>query len=269
MSATARLATAAVVRKPPRARTKSAASGSKKPPARATGNGREAKPRRWARAQTAELLCAGASRAQQGRTTNQDAFRLERHDPAWIGLADGSGDAPGCAKRALALLAERVAAAAPAALGALETWRDWFAQLDAALAGGPDSTLAAVTQAANPAGAGSMLVGACAGHSRVYLFERRTGLCRLLSDGASANLGSGQARITPIAAPTQPGDLCLLLSDGAWQPLDGQLDALIAAAAGDEAWSLPAMLLDAASRNGRADDMTVAILQTGTRRTAR
>jgi serine/threonine protein phosphatase PrpC len=100
------------------------------------------------------------------------------------------------------------------------------------------------------------------GDSRAYLTDRN-GPLRILTDGASKQrLGSGQAHPFTIALTQNPGDIVLLLSDGAWTPLNlyALQKTLVAAAIGHFA-EAPAAILESAGKHGRAHDMTGVVLR--------
>jgi serine/threonine protein phosphatase PrpC len=107
-------------------------------------------------------------------------------------------------------------------------------------------------------------VGAWVGDSRAYRIDREGGV-ELLTDGSSRfRLGSGRAEPRPIHLPVEPGELVLLLTDGAWTPLAGspyRLGRLVMEAALRHLSEVPSAILDAASRAGRADDMTAVVVR--------
>ncbi len=154
----------------------------------------------------------------------------------------------------LDLLAKLVEAADDDALARFPSWASWVRSLDSALLGGAQSTLVAV------AFLPGRLVGAAVGDSRVARISR-DGVPELLSGSPGRfRLGSGSAEASPIHAACEPGDLVLLLSDGAWNPLGmaGVARAVARARLGALA-DLPSAILGAASRSGRWDDMTVVV----------
>lgn len=202
--------------------------------------------------------CFGQSRPEDGRqqSQNQDAFVIGRGPLAWMALCDGAGNAQSVAKRALALLETRIKEAPLAQALRPESWCAWAKALDSALLGGSESTLVAA------AAVGEEVIGVAAGDSPAYLVPLE-GPLRLLTDGAAkARLGSGEVRPFAFHAVLAPRDVLLLVSDGAWTPLGsaGIERAVRAVIAGPFA-DLPAAVLDAASRRGRADDMTAVALR--------
>ena len=59
-----------------------------------------------------------------------------------------------------------------------------------------------------------------------------------------------------------PGDIMLLLSDGAWTPLNlYALQKCVVTAAVKHFSDVPAAILDAAGKTGRADDMTAVAVR--------
>jgi serine/threonine protein phosphatase PrpC len=203
-----------------------------------------------------KLECYAATRPQQGRTQNEDAFLIKTCDHPFAALADGAGNAERAAKRVLALLEKLLSEAPPEQITDAGTWAKWFKLLDSSLLGGAQSTFLAV------AIVGSEAVGACAGDSRLYHISRE-GQCRIVSEGASKQrLGSGQAQPFPIRLTLGAGDILLLLSDGAWTPLNlYALQKTVVNAAVRHFSEVPAAILDAAGRTGRADDMTAVALK--------
>ncbi len=195
--------------------------------------------------------CVAASRPQDGRTANEDSFLVGRGAVPFAALCDGAGNAERAAKRALGLFGKLIAEATPAQIAQPEAWAGWVRLLDSALLGGGQSTFVALALA------DGQIVGACAGDSRAYHFTRDGAGSILTESAPKFRLGSGRAQAFTFAAPTRRGDLWLLLSDGAWTPLGLYgLRRAVAAAATRHPSELPGAILDAASRAGRADDMT-------------
>jgi serine/threonine protein phosphatase PrpC len=108
----------------------------------------------------------------------------------------------------------------------------------------------------------SEAIGACVGDSRAYLINRE-GQCRIVTDGASKQrLGSGLTQPFIIRVTLGAGDILLLLSDGAWTPLNLYLlQRTVVGAAVKHLSEVPQAILDAAGRTGRADDMTALALR--------
>jgi serine/threonine protein phosphatase PrpC len=200
---------------------------------------------------TIKVEIYGATRAQQGKTQNEDAFLIGREHGCYAVLCDGAGNAERAAKRALRQFEALLKDAGIEQARTPENWTKWVRLLDSSLAGGAQSTFVAV------AFFGAEYFGACAGDSRAYLFTR-DGDLRILTDSASKQrLGSGSAQAFPIQGSLASGDILLLLSDGAWTPLGlFPLKKAIVSAAGKHFSEVPQAILDAAGRGGRADDMT-------------
>jgi len=137
-----------------------------------------------------------------------------------------------------------------------ETWVRWTRSLDSALTGGAQSTFVAA------AVLGNVVVGVTAGDSRAYLVPL-DGQTRLLSDQASkARLGSGETEPAVFRATLAPRDILILASDGAWGPLGPQgIDRAVRSALGRHFSEMPEVVLDAAGKRGRGDDMTVLALR--------
>jgi hypothetical protein len=198
----------------------------------------------------------GASRPQQGRTQNEDAFLIGRGERLFAALADGAGNAERAAKRVLTLFEKLLNEATPEQIKEAGTWAKWVKLLDSSLLGGAQSTFLAVAIVGNEA------VGACDGDSRAYLVNR-DGQCRIVTEGASKQrLGSGAALPLPIRLTLAAGDILLLLSDGAWTPLNlYTLQKVVVSAALKHFSEMPGAILDAAGRTGRADDQTYVALR--------
>jgi serine/threonine protein phosphatase PrpC len=195
--------------------------------------------------------CYAASRPEEGRSTNEDAFLIGRGPIPCIALCDGAGNAQRAAKRVLTLFEKLVQDSQPEQIADERVWAGWIKLLDSALLGGTQSTFVGVAVLEGIA------IGACAGDSRAYLLDR-DGALRILTEGASKQrLGSGEATAFPIRQPLNSGDTLLLLSDGAWTPLGPYLlTKAVLGARGRHFSEVPPAILDAAGRTGRPDDMT-------------
>lgn len=193
-----------------------------------------------------------SSRSQDGRTSNEDAFLIGRSPVDHAVLCDGSGAAGRVGNRALQVFGKLVGEVPPEGLQRFETWAHWTRLLDSALLGGPQSTFLAV------ACLGHRVVGVCAGDSRLYHLDQ-AGKPVIVTEAASkARLGSGKVDPFPIHLRTHPGDVLLLMSDGAWTPLNlAALQRLWARSLGRHFTEFPSMILDESGKAGRADDMTV------------
>lgn len=202
---------------------------------------------------TPELVAA--SRPQDGRSTNEDAYGLGRSPVPHAVLCDGSGAASRVAARAVKLFLTLLNQAPLADLGQFQTWSHWAHLLDSALLGGPQSTFLAL------ACLGNRIVGTCVGDSRLYLLPREGEPRVLTEEAAKARLGSGRVAPFPIHQQVGAGDVLLLMSDGAWTPLNlTRLRTLRSKSLSRHISEFPLMLLDEAGRSGRADDMTVVAL---------
>lgn len=206
-----------------------------------------------------KVECYAASRPQQGRTQNEDAFLIGHEGTPFAVLCDGAGNAQQAAKRVISLFQKLIREGAPEELAAPECWQRWVKLLDSSLLGGTQSTFLAA------AVSNQEVMGTCVGDSRAYLLNRE-GECRTVTEGASKfRLGSGKAESFFIRQPLTSGDLFLLLSDGAWTPLGGPylLRKAVVAALSKGLSEVPSAILDAAGRTGRADDMTAVVLRVG------
>jgi len=200
--------------------------------------------------------CFAATRPQQGRTQNEDAFLIGRGERPFAVLCDGAGNAERVAKRVLALFEKLLGETTPEQITEADTWAKWVKLLDSSLLGGAQGTFLAV------AIVGSEAVGACVGDSRLYHINRE-GRCRIVTEGASKpRLRSGQTQPFIIRVTLGAGDILLLLSDGAWTPLNLYLlQRTVVGAAVKHLSEVPQAILDAAGRTGRADDMTALALR--------
>ena len=204
--------------------------------------------------------CYGATRKQDGKSANEDAFLIGRGTIPWAALCDGAGKAERSAKKALGLF-QRLFKDASLDKNfdkffRADTWARWVQLLDYFLLDCPVSTFIGV------AAIGHFIVGAYVGDSRAYLIDSQGG-CRLIT--VSENkflLGSGLAVATPIRETPKPRDVFLLLSDGAWAPLSLYLiQRAVVSSAMKHFSDVPHAVLDAAGRTGCADDMTAVALR--------
>jgi serine/threonine protein phosphatase PrpC len=202
------------------------------------------------------IECYAATKPQQGKTANEDAFLIGHgHTPCAV-LCDGAGNAQQAAKRVLTLFDKLLTEATTEQLLDHATWNKWVKLLDSSLLGGNQSTFVAL------AIVNGIAVGSCSGDSRAYLLNR-DGDLRILSDGASKfRLGSGRAEALPIRHPLGSGETLLLLSDGAWTPLGlYPLKKAVQGVVGRHFSEVPQAILEAAGKTGRADDMTAIALR--------
>lgn len=197
-----------------------------------------------------------ATRRQEGKTTNEDAFVLGRGEVPYAALCDGSGNAQGVAKRALGIFQRLVGEVRPEEMTQFATWSSWAKVLDSALMGGPQSTFLAV------AVVGDRVVGSCAGDSRLYRLTLDGGIEIVTEEASKYRLGSGLVVPFPIHLPLKSGEVLLLASDGAWTPLGLPTLRKVWGRASTLHFSeFPALLLDEAGKKGCADDMTVIVMR--------
>lgn len=197
-----------------------------------------------------------ATRPQDGRSWNEDAFLIGRGDVPFAALCDGSGNAQGVAKRALGVFKKLMSEATPETISQFTTWSAWAKTLDSTLLGGPQSTFISVSVI------GHRAVGCCAGDSRLYKVQP-DGVIQILTEEAPKyRLGSGQVQPFPIHCPFMPGEILLLMSDGAWTPLGlTSIQRLLAKSTTLHFSDFPSVLLEEAGKKGRADDMTVVAMK--------
>ena len=196
------------------------------------------------------------SRPQDGRSANEDAYLIGRGPIAFAALCDGSGAAGQVAKRALKTFENQIGQAMLEEVGRFPTWANWTRLLDSSLLGGAQSTFVAVALL------NGRIVGVCAGDSRLYHLPLEGEIQILTEEASKFRLGSGKVDPTPIHRPIKHGDMLLLMSDGAWTPLNlSTLKRLQGRAASMHFSEFPALLLDEAGKHGRADDMTVVAIR--------
>jgi len=202
------------------------------------------------------IECYGATRPQEGRSSNEDAFLVASNTTPLAALCDGAGNAEQAAKKVIRLLQKLFEESETEDLSRFPTWASWVRVLDSSLLGGTQSTVVAV------AIVGDRAVGACAGDSRAYLIDKE-GICTILTEQTCKfRLGSGKVEASPIHVRLQPRDVLLLMSDGAWSPMSPfQISRAVVGAALKHFAEVPQAVLDAASRTGRADDMTAVALR--------
>ena len=197
-----------------------------------------------------------SSRRQDGRTTNEDAFLIGRGLVPYAALCDGSGNAGQVGKRALKILEGLVSQASVEEFELFPTWANWTRLLDSALIGGPQSTFLAAALVKD------RVVGVCAGDSRLYHLQFGGGIQILTEDAGKSRLGSGKVEPFPIHQRVSRGDVLLLMSDGAWTPLNLlKLERLWGKSASIHFSDFPGLILDEAGKMGRADDMTVVAMK--------
>jgi len=197
--------------------------------------------------------CYAASRAKDGAVANEDAYWISRQDGRVAALCDGAGNAQQCGGRAVRLFSEVVQS------GTLEiqrfpAWTRWLKSMDASMAGGAQATFVGV------AALEDRLVGAWSGDSRAYLINEHG--CRILTEDAGRRLGSGEAEPRPIHERLAHRDVILLMSDGAWTPLQpAAIQRTVMGLTTRHLSDVPPALLDLAGAKGRIDDMTVVAIR--------
>jgi len=203
--------------------------------------------------------CYGASRPQQGRTANEDAFWIG-HDPVPVAVVcDGAGNAQQSAQRAITFFQKLWDSATLDQIRAIDTWGKWIHLLDSHMMGLSQSTFIGMAVMED------CFVGAYAGDSRAYL-STSDGKLQLLTDSTmKLRLGSGQAKPAFLTGNLQARDLLVLMTDGAWGPLGSlsMTQRAIVQGMGRHPSDVPLSILDSASRTGRADDMTAVVMRKG------
>jgi serine/threonine protein phosphatase PrpC len=197
--------------------------------------------------------CYGASRMRDGGTSNEDAYWMSRQDGRIAVLCDGAGHAQLCAARTVRMFSE-VAQSGTLEIDRFPAWARWLKSMDASMAGGAQTTFVGV------AAMDGRVVGACSGDSRAYLINEHG--CRLLTDEAGRRLGSGDAEPRPIHDRLAARDVILLMSDGAWTPLQPPvIQRAVMGLTTRHLSDVPPALLDLAGAKGRIDDMTVVAMR--------
>jgi len=200
--------------------------------------------------------CYAASRPQDGRTANEDAFLVLREGIPVAAVCDGAGNAEQAAKRVLRLFELWVREATLGQMLDSKTWVSWVRQLDSALLGGNESTFLAVAVAGNQA------IGVSAGDCQAYLIGAEGGFQFLTTSPQKARLGSGNVKPFVFRVTLKVRDVLLLMTDGAWTPLSPYLiEKTVRPAALQHFSEVPVALLDAAGKKCRYDDMTVVALR--------
>ncbi len=200
--------------------------------------------------------CYAASRPQDGRTANEDAFLVMREGIPVAAVCDGAGHAEQAAKRVLRLFELWVREATLGQMLDSKTWVSWVRQLDSALLGGNESTFLAVAVTGNQA------IGVSAGDCQAYLIGAEGGFQFLTTSPQKARLGSGNVKPFIFRVTLKVRDVLLLMTDGAWTPLSPYLlEKTVRGAFLQHFSEMPVAVLDAAGRTGRWDDMTVVALR--------
>jgi serine/threonine protein phosphatase PrpC len=197
--------------------------------------------------------CYGASRPKDGGAPNEDAYWISRQDGRIAAICDGAGQAQLCGGRTVRLFGELVQTGT-LELDRFPSWSRWLKSVDASMAGAAQTTFVGV------AAVDGRLVGAYAGDSRAYLVNEHG--CRILTEEPSRRLGSGEAEPHPIHERLAARDVVLLMSDGAWTPLQpAAIHRVVMGLTTRHLSDVPAALLDLAGSRGRADDMTVVAMR--------
>lgn len=200
--------------------------------------------------------CYAATRPQDGRTANEDAFLIIREGIPVVAVCDGAGAAEQAGKRALRLFELWIREATLGRLLDAKTWASWVKKLDSALLGGLQSTFLAA------AVAGAQLVGVSVGDSQAYLLGAEGGFQYLTSSADKSRLGSGEVKPFTFSVNLKAKDIVLLMTDGAWTPLSPYLiEKTVRGVALQHFSEVPVALLDTAAKSGRWDDMTVVALR--------
>ena len=141
-----------------------------------------------------------ATRPQQNRTANEDAFLIGRGPTPYAVICDGVGNAQQSAKKACSLFEKLISE--PTEIQDSAIWQRWIKILDSCLLGGHQSTFVGM------AIVGTQLVGASVGDSRLYLFDRE-GELRILTENTK-RLGCGHAEASMIRYSFRSGEIILL-----------------------------------------------------------
>jgi serine/threonine protein phosphatase PrpC len=195
----------------------------------------------------------GASQPHDGSRANEDAFWIQRPAGTVAVVCDGTGNAQGCAQRIVHLFGRQLESGA-LDVSRFPAWSAWLRSMDASLLGGSESTFVGVAVIEN------RLLGAYSGDSRAFLVNEHG--CRLLTEAPGRRLGSGEADPRPIHENLTSGDVVLLMSDGAWSPLNlPAVQRIVVNGALRHFADLPPNVLEAAGKKGRPDDMTVVAMR--------
>jgi tetratricopeptide (TPR) repeat protein len=197
-----------------------------------------------------------ATRPGSPRRSSCDAFLVLREPALVVGVADGAGDAPTSARRALAQFQRMLAETQSRGRCSPEVWAGFIPVLDAHGQGEPETTFLAGGIF------GCEVIGVWAGDSRAYVVPVQGPIELLTTGTGKARLGSGQARAGTFSRTMHPGDLLLLMTDGAWTPFDNMktLEALVRGHPATQRPSLAEAIVAAAEKAGHTDDKTVVIV---------
>jgi serine/threonine protein phosphatase PrpC len=190
---------------------------------------------------------------REGGTSNEDAYWISRQDGRVAALCDGAGHAQLCGGRTVRMFGELLQSGT-LEIGRFPAWARWLKSVDAAIAGGAQTTFVGLAVHEG------RLVGAWSGDSRAYLINEHG--CRLLTEEAGRRLGSGEAEPRPIHERLAARDVVLLMSDGAWTPLQPHaIQRVVMGLTTRHLSDVPSALLDLAGAKGRADDMSVVAMR--------
>jgi len=203
-----------------------------------------------------KIECYGSTRIQEGRKLNEDAFLIGHGSIPFAALCDGAGNAEQSAKKVLRLFQQLFNKATLGKALTQETWTGWVKVLDSSILGIAESTFIGVSVI------GRQVIGAYVGDSRAYVIKNE-GDCKLISTVPSKfRLGSGKTEPVPINLTLELQDILLLLSDGAWTPLNPHLlTRAVRSLEGKHFSEVPIAILEAAARTGRSDDMTAVAIR--------
>lgn len=201
------------------------------------------------------LECYGESRPKAGRGFNEDAYLIHQETIPFAALCDGDGNAGQAARSLLIQFQSLFKETSLAKILNDSTWCKWIKLLDASLPRGARSTFLAT------AVIGNQVVGTYAGDSRAFLISN--GTCTILAgESSTPRLGTGKAVSTPFRMNLKSQNIILLMSDGAWTPLEPHvIQSIVAGIMLDRFKELPQAILDEAERTGRLDDMTAIALR--------
>lgn len=195
--------------------------------------------------------CYGSTSIQEGKKLNEDAFLIGYGSIPFAALCDGAGNAEQSAKKVLRLFQQLFNKTTLGKVLTPETWTGWVKVLDSSILGVAESTFIGVSVI------GRQVIGAYVGDSRAYLLSNE-GECKLITTVPNKfRLGSGKTEPVPINLTLEPQNILLLLSDGAWTPLNPYLlTKAVRSVHGEHFSEIPIAILDSAARTGRPDDMT-------------
>ncbi len=201
------------------------------------------------------LECYGASRPKAGRGFNEDAFLIDQGTIPFAALCDGDGNTEKAARQLLTQFQKLFKETSLARILNDATWCKWVKLFDSSLPRGVRSTFLAT------AVVGNQVVGTYVGDSRAFFISN--GTCTILAgESSTPRLGTGKAVSTPFRMNLKSRNIILLMSDGAWTPLEPHvIQSIVAGTMPDQFKELPQAILNEAERTGRLDDMTAIALR--------